>query len=202
MVCEMAACQFARRRHTKSSQWASWLRSRHNEVRLLEDNAPPGGSHYDHLRSHAQVHGYSTHQHRGKPKIALDDWDFVFTRADMTRFWLHPQWGDNLVRYGEVRESAVSLEPPPRGRGVAALPGEGQVYKHYKFARTEDKLKLDREKNEVKGKQRPEVIAAIAAGRGRGSGNHPPPLPQGPPPQPQLFPGPEPEFPQPTRECQ
>ena len=80
-----------------------------------------------------------------------------------------------MVLYGEVKEGGV-LEPPPRGRGAAGQ-GEGQVYKHYKFARSDVKLRLDKAKNDVKGDKRPEVKAALA-GRGRGSGNpSPPPQP-------------------------
>ena len=100
-----------------------------------------------------------------------------------------------MVLYGEVKEGGV-LEPPTRGRGAAGQ-GEGQVYKHYKFARTDAKLKLDRTKNAVKGDKRPEVRAALAD-RGRGSGNPAPPLPPGPPPQPAFAPGPEPHCPQPV----
>ena len=91
-----------------------------------------------------------------------------------------------MVLYGEVKEDGV-LAPPPRGSGAAGQ-GEGQVYKHYKFARNDVKLKLDKAKNEVKGDKRPEVKAALA-GRGRGSGN------PAPPPQPALAPGPEPHCP-------
>ena len=128
-----------------------------------------------------------------KPDSDHDIWDFVITRDDFTSFWLHPNWGDNTVPSGEVRADGVKLQPPPTGRGGS---GKGQVYKHFKQARTEGNLKFDKRKNEIRGPTRAKVGQTAGA---------PPPLPLGPPLQPALVPGPPPHCTRPERhhrECE
>ena len=114
-------------------------------------------------------------------------WDFVITRDDLISFWLHPNWSDNVVNCGEVRADVVKLQPPPSGRGGS---GRGQVYKHFKEARTDRNLKFDKLKNEIRGPTRAKVGQTAGA---------PPPLPGGPPPQPVLVTGPQPHCTQKAR---
>ena len=132
------------------------------------DNASSDGGHYDHKRETAEKHG-PTWKCVNKPDSDHDIWDFVITRDDFTSFWLHPNWGDNIVHCGEVRADVVKLQPPPTGRGGS---GKGQVYKHFKEARTDCKLKFDKAKNELKGNTRAKVGQTAGA---------PPPVASGTP---------------------
>ena len=81
---------------------------------------------------------------------------FVFTRDDGTSFWLHPNWRDNKVEYGECSRSSLRVQPPPSGRGGS---GHGQVYKGFKNARKEADLKFDKNKNELRGATRASALA-------------------------------------------
>jgi hypothetical protein len=125
------------------------------------DNAPGVAGQYDHKREAGQKHGHATWKYEGKLENRLHQWDFVITRDDGSSCWLHPNWSNIDVDYGEVLANAVKLEPPASGRGGSN--GRG-TYRHYREARTEEKLKLDRNKNTVKDKHRkPKLEAALAA---------------------------------------
>ena len=115
--------------------------------------------HYDHKRETAQKHGEATWSFQGKPSKDKEVWDFVLTRDDNTSFWLHPNWSDSKVHYGEVRQGPRELvQPPPSGIGGS---GKG-VYKEKKFARDDDQVRFDKNKNELKGPTRAKATAAVA----------------------------------------
>jgi hypothetical protein len=80
---------------------------------------------------------------------ALQIWDFVMVRSDGSSCWLHPNWGDNNVAYGEITAvQQTVIQPPSCGRG-----GSGpKCFKFYKDVRVDKPLKFDKNKNEVKGK--------------------------------------------------
>ena len=114
-------------------------------------NAPDAGPNYDHKREHAERDGTVSWQLQDKPQRDHYIWDFVFTRDDGTRFWLHPNWSDSKVAYGECSRSGDRLEPPPSGRGGS---GHGQVYKMFKNARKYMDVRFDKNKKALRGQTR------------------------------------------------
>ena len=100
--------------------------------------------HYDHKREHAEKRGKASWKPQSEEHVI---WDFIFERADDSSFWLHPNWGNNNVAYGENTVVArAAIQPPPTGRG-----GSGpKFFKCYKDLRLSKQLKFDKNKNEVK----------------------------------------------------
>ena len=111
---------------------------------------------YDHKREHAERRKKASWKPQSTEHLI---WDFIFERADKTSCWLHPNWGDNNVAYGEnpVAGTAVAaIQPPSTGRG-----GSGwKFFKFYKDARVTAVLKLDRDKNQIKKRDTGEWMAA------------------------------------------
>ena len=110
--------------------------------------------HYDHKREKAETHNLMTWKHT--TAVAADKskrhhvWDFIFHRDDNSSCWLHPNFGDNKVEYGEGTSqgdiSGWKLQPPTSGPG-----GSGwKLFKYYKTVRADSLLKLDRNKNNIK----------------------------------------------------
>ena len=71
--------------------------------------------HYDHKREKAETHYLMTWKHT--TAVAADKskrhhvWDFIFHRDDNSSCWLHPNFGDNKVEYGEgAAVAAISLQ--------------------------------------------------------------------------------------------
>ena len=112
--------------------------------------------HYDHKREHAERRNKATWKPQSERHLI---WDFIFHRADNSSCWLHPNWGDNSVAYGEdaVAGTAVAaIQPPSSGRG-----GSGwKFFKYYKDARLTRTSKLDRNKNRIKKQDTGERMAA------------------------------------------
>ena len=119
--------------------------------------------HYDHKREKAEKHNLMTWKHT--TAVAADKskrhhvWDFIFHRDDNSSCWLHPNFGDNKVEYGEGTSqgdiSGWKLQPPTSGPG-----GSGwKLFKYYKTARVDKPLKLDRSKNLIKKRDAGEWMA-------------------------------------------
>ena len=119
-------------------------------------NAPDAGPHYDHKRHQAERQGAASWQIESNPQSDHDIWDFVFDRNDGTSFWLHPNWGNGKVEYGECDGSAHRVRPPASGRGGS---GDG-MYKGYKNARKDADFKFDKTKNRLRGATRAKPFLA------------------------------------------
>ena len=110
--------------------------------------------HYDHKREHAEKHRNASWKPQSQEHVI---WDFIFVRADDSSFWLHPNWGNNDVAYGECTvDTRAVIQPPPTGRG-----GSGpKFFKYYKDLRVCRKLKFAKDKNEVKKRDAQTAVAA------------------------------------------
>ena len=84
---------------------------------------------YDHARE-STAYRTQWREHaatlRGERKMAR--WDFVVTRSDGTKCWLHPSWGSPDIRYGEVDESLPPNAPPKAGHGQWDWQGHYKVF--------------------------------------------------------------------------
>ena len=85
----------------------------------------------------------------GRPAISacIYIWDFIIERADQSACWLHPNFSNNAVAYGELGDQAARAPPlvaPPSGPGGSQ--GHG-TYRWYKDAKTQQKLNFDKSKN-------------------------------------------------------
>ena len=146
----------------------TWMLSnlRDDDMRLVVDGPDGRGGgivkcscestgHYDHKREHAEQRGSAS----WKPQSDEHSiWDFVLVRADNSSCWLHPNWGDNNVAYGEITAvQQTVIQPPSSGRGDSGL----KFYKYYKEVRVDRQLKFNKNKNEVKWKR--DAQTAVAA---------------------------------------
>jgi hypothetical protein len=114
--------------------------------------------HYDHKREHAEKHNQMTWKRADKSK-QFEIWDFIFHRDDNSSCWLHPNFGDNKVEYGEgTAVAAISgwkLQQPTSGPGCSGW----KFFKYYKTTRVDKILKLDRSKNIIKTRDAGEWMA-------------------------------------------
>ena len=129
---------------------------RDDHLRLVVDGPNGTGGHivkcscqitadYDHKREFAEKNGHATWRPQSTKH---SQWDFVLVRADQSSCWLHPNWGDNKVAYGEITADAAVevIQPPSTGRG-----GSGpKLFTYFKNSRVDQVLRFDRSKNEVK----------------------------------------------------
>ena len=108
---------------------------------------------YDHKRAIAEKSGVMTWQRADQSK-PHETWDFVCHRDDNSSCWLHPNFGDGKVAYGEgacpnLHSSGVRLHAPTSGPGGSGY----KLFKYYKEARVDALLKFDKSKNTLKRKR-------------------------------------------------
>ena len=108
---------------------------------------------YDHGRATAAKLCVMTWQRADKSK-PHETWDFVCHRDDNSSCWLHPNFGDGKVAYGEgacpnLHSSGVRLHAPTSGPGGSGY----KLFKYYKEARVDEWLKFDKSKNTIKRKR-------------------------------------------------
>ena len=109
---------------------------------------------YDHKREHAELRGSASWKPQSNEHSI---WDFVLVRSDNSSCWLHPNWANNSVEYGEIAiQNMQVIQPPSTGRGGAGP----KFFKYFKCARVDQPMKFDRNKNEVKKRDSQTAVAA------------------------------------------